>query len=98
MNIKRFILALAVLSPLALHAQDKIFTPGGFIRGGAYFSTGDYSHHINAAFGDAALTLTAADNKSFTGFADIRLRTGQQFGENVNMVTLREAWAVYYNS
>jgi hypothetical protein len=98
MNIKRLILALAVVSPLAVQAQDKIFTPGGFIRGGAYFSTGDYIHNVNAAFGDAALTLNAADNKSFTGFADIRLRAGQQFGENVNTVTLREAWAMYYNS
>jgi hypothetical protein len=97
MNIKRLILALVVLSPLALHAQDKIFTPGGFIRGGVYFSTGNYDQDINAAFGDAALNLTATDNLSFKGFADLRVRLGQQFGENVNSLTLHEAWGMYYN-
>jgi hypothetical protein len=97
MNRKRFILALVILFPLILHSQDKIFTTGGFIRGGVYFSTGDYEHDINAAFADASLTLNATDNNSFRGFADIRMRTGQQFGQNTNTVTLREAWGTYYN-
>ncbi len=82
----------------ALSAQEKSFTAGGFVRGGAYFSTGDYINDVNAAFGDAALTLTAADEFSFKGFADVRLRMGQQFGENVNSVTVREAWGMYYNN
>lgn len=81
-----------------LSAQEKSFTPGGFVRGGFYYSTGDYAHNINAAFGDAALTLTATDNLSFKGFGDLRVRMGQQFGENVNSLTLREAWGMYYNS
>ncbi len=93
-----FILLLSLLLPLSLSSQEKSFTPGGFIRGGAYFSTGDYKHDVNAAFGDAALTLTATDNFSFRGFADLRIRFGQQFGENVNSLTLREAWGMYYNS
>jgi hypothetical protein len=96
--IKKLSLFLIVfLLPLSLSSQEKIFTPGGFIRGGIYFSTGDYKHDVNAAFGDAALTLTATDNLSFKGFADLRLRYGQQFGENVSSLTLREAWAMYYN-
>jgi hypothetical protein len=85
------------LFPLALYPQEKTFTPGGFIRGGVYLSTGDYEHDVNAAFGDAALTFTATDNLSFKGFADMRVRLGQQFGENVNSLTLNEAWGMYYN-
>jgi len=85
------------LIPLSLLAQEKTLTPGGFVRGGLFLSTGDYEHDVNAAFGDAALTLTATDNLSFKGFADVRVRMGQQFGENVNSFTLREAWGMYYN-
>ncbi len=88
---------MAVLS-LSLAGQEKSFTAGGFVRGGAYFSTGDYKHDINAAFGDMALTMTATDNLNFKGFGDLRIRTGQQFGENINSFTVREAWGMYYNS
>lgn len=92
------IFIFSLLLHLSLYSQEKSFTPGGFVRGGAYFSTGEYPHDVNAAFGDAALTLTATDNLSFKGFADLRVRLGQQFGENVNSLTLREAWGMYYNS
>ncbi len=89
---------LFLLLSFSLHSQEKPFVPGGFIRGGAYFSTGDYQHDINAAFGDAAFTLTASDNLSFKGYADLRVRFGQQLGENVSSLTLREAWGLYYNN
>ncbi len=82
---------------LPLAGQEKSFTTGGFVRGGAFFSTGDYPLDINAAFGDAALILTATDNMSFKGYGDLRLRTGQQFGENINSFAIREAWGMYYN-
>lgn len=88
---------IIVLLCFPLSAQEKSITPGGFVRGGAYFSTGDYQHDINAAFGDAALTLTATDNLSFKGFGDLRVRIGQQFGENINSMSVREAWGMYYN-
>ena len=91
------LLLILFLVPLALFSQEKTFTPGGFVRGGLFLSAGDYEHDVNAAFGDAALTLTATDNLSFKGFADMRVRLGQQFGENVNSFTLREAWGMYYN-
>ncbi len=91
------IITLAILS-LSLAGQEKSFTAGGFVRGGAYFSTGDYKHDINAAFGDMALTMTATDNLNFKGFGDLRIRTGQQFGENINSLMVREAWGMYYNS
>lgn len=91
------IFILSLLFTGSLFSQEKSFTPGGFVRGGVYLSGGDYSHDVNAAFGDAALTLTATDNFSFRGFADIRVRFGQQFGENVRSLTLREAWGMYYN-
>lgn len=97
MRRRRRLLIILFLIPLSLFSQDRIFTPGGFIRGGIYFSTGDYEHDVNAAFGDAALTLTASDNLSFKGFADLRVRMGQQFGENVNSLLLRESWGMYYN-
>lgn len=89
---------ILTLISLTLFAQEKSFTTGGFIRGGAYLSTGDYRHDVNAAFGDAAITLTATDNLSFKGFGDLRVRTGQQFGENVSSFAMREAWGMYYNS
>jgi hypothetical protein len=97
MTSRPLIILLSLLLPLSISAQEKSFTPGGFIRGGAYLSSGDYSHDVSAAFGDAALTLTAADNLSFKGYADLRVRFGQQFGENVSSLTLREAWGLYYN-
>ncbi|HUW93209.1 MAG TPA: hypothetical protein VMV74_08590 [Bacteroidales bacterium] len=93
-----FILLLLFLPALSSWAQEKNFTPGGFIRGSMYLSTGDYTHDVNAASGDAAFTLTASDNKSLRGFADMRLRTGQQFGEDVSNFYLREAWCSYYNN
>ncbi|MCU0460154.1 MAG: hypothetical protein MUE37_13810 [Bacteroidales bacterium] len=92
-----FILLLAMLS-LSLAGQEKSFTTGGFVRGGIYFSTGDYQNDINAAFGDAALTLTATDNLSFKGIGDLRMRWGQQFGDNISSFMLQEAWGMYYNS
>jgi len=95
---RQVIFFVSLILPLSLFPQEKSFTPGGFVRGGAYFSTGDYPHDVNAAFGDAVLTLTATDNLSFKGYSDIRFRFGQQFGENVNSLTLREAWGMYYNS
>ena len=98
MKRRPLIILLFLLLPLSLSSQEKSFAPGGFVRGGAYLNTGDYKHDVNAAFGDAALTLTATDNLSFRGFADIRMRFGQQFGENVNSLSLREAWGMYYNS
>ncbi len=91
------LLLILFLVPLALYSQEKTLTPGGFVRGGIFLSAGDYEHDVNAAYGDAALTLTATDNLSFKGFADVRVRLGQQFGENVNSFTLREAWGMYYN-
>ncbi len=91
-------LLLFVCLTIYMSAQEKSFSVGGFVRGGLYFSTGDYRQDINAAFGDAALTMTATDNLSFKGFGDLRLRSGQQFGENVNSFTLREAWGMYYNN
>ena len=82
----------------SLSAQEKSFTVGGFVRGGGYFSTGDYQHDINAAFGDVALNLNATDNLSFKGFGDLRVRRGQQFGENISTFDVREAWGMYYNN
>ena len=82
----------------SLSAQEKSFTAGGFVRGGGYFSTGDYQHDINAAFGDVALNLNATDNLSFRGFGDLRVRRGQQFGENISTFDVREAWGMYYNN
>jgi len=96
--IRRIILSLLfILLAGTLSSQDKTFTPGGFIRGGAWFSTGDYGNDVNAALGDVSLTLTATDNLSYKGFADLRVRMGQQFGENTNSLELREAWGMYYN-
>lgn len=95
---KTFFTLLLILLPLSLLPQERSFSPGGFVRGGVYFSTGDYPNNVNAAFGDAALTLTATDNLSFKAFADLRMRTGQQFGVNENSWVVREAWGSYYNN
>lgn len=91
------IVFLFLLVPLIMTAQEKTFTPGGFVRGGLYLSTGDYEHDINAAFADATLTLTAADNMSYKGFADLRVRMGRQYGDIVSDYHVREAWGMYYN-
>jgi len=98
--MKRSALIVLLFACLSFYmaAQEKNFTIGGFVRGGVYFSTGDYQHDINAAFGDAAITLDATDNLSFRGFGDLRIRTGQQFGENINSLAVREAWGMYYNN
>ncbi len=91
------LLFLLILPAFVLRAQEKVFTPGGFIRGGLFISTGDYIHDVNAIFGDAALTLSASDENSYRGYADLRFRTGQQYGEEINSFYLREAWGSYYN-
>jgi len=91
------IAAMLLLFPVTLSSQEKIFTPGGFIRGGLFLSTGDYKHDVNALFGDAALNITLGNNLNFRGFTDVRIRTGQQFGENVTSLELKEAWGMYYN-
>jgi hypothetical protein len=97
--MKRWTLFLLLILPaFFLRAQEKVFTVGGFIRGGLFISTGDYSQDVNAAFGDAALTLSASDEKSYKGFADLRFRTGQQYGEEVTSLYLREAWGSYYSN
>ncbi|MDX9904570.1 MAG: hypothetical protein RB288_10910 [Bacteroidales bacterium] len=88
---------LFLILPVAMTAQEKKFTAGGFMRGGLYLSTGDYEHDINAAFADAAVTLTATDNLNYKGFADLRVRMGRQFGDNVSDISVREAWGMYYN-
>jgi hypothetical protein len=96
---RKFLSAFLVLHLcFSLSAQEKSFTVGGFVRGGGYFSTGDYQHDINAAFGDVALNLNATDNLSFKGFGDLRVRRGQQFGENISTFDVREAWGMYYNN
>ncbi|MDX9773010.1 MAG: hypothetical protein RBT02_06250 [Bacteroidales bacterium] len=95
---KLFVTMLLSLLTLLLFPQEKIFTPGGFVRGGLFLSTGDYSNDVNAAFGDAALTLTATDNHSFKAYGDVRMRMGQQFGKNEDSFILREAWGMLYNS
>jgi len=97
--MKRFLLILIIgaISP-GLFSQQNTFAPGGFIRSGLYYSTGGYDHDINAIFGDAALTIDISDNINFRGFADLRVRMGQQFGENVNGFNVREAWGSYYNN
>lgn len=82
---------------LALQAQERVFTPGGFIRGGMYYSTGDYPKDVNAAFADMAFLVDVTDNMHYKGFGDLRVRMGQQFGDNVNSLAVREAWGMYYN-
>jgi hypothetical protein len=91
------IAAILMLIPVTLSSQEKIITPGGFIRGGIFLSTGDYKHDVNALFGDASLNITLDNSFNFKGFADLRIRTGQQFGDNVTGIELKEAWGMYYN-
>ena len=96
--LRRIILSIFfIVIAGSVNSQEKTFTPGGFVRGGIYYSTGDYNHDINAAFGDAAIVLDATDNLSFRGFADLRVRMGQQFGDNINSLQVHEAWGMYYN-
>lgn len=92
------IFLIIIMIPVRVIPQESKFTPGGFVRGGVYYSTGGYEHDINAAFADLSLTATLTDNVSYKGFADLRFRTGRQFGENSDNVMVREAWCTYYNS
>lgn len=88
---------LLIVSSVWMKAQTGNVTIGGFVRGGACIATGNYKDNLSAAFADAALTLNASDNKSFTGFTDIRFRSGTEFGEGVSTITVKEAWGTYYN-
>ena len=94
--LKNLIIIIAFL-PSVAHSQEKILTPGGFVRGGIFLSTGDYKHNINALFGDASLNITLENKLNIKGYADLRARTGQQFGENSTGFELKEAWGMYYN-
>lgn len=77
-------------------SQGNEFSPGGFIRSGLFLSTGNYENKINAVFADAAFKLDAGNNTSFRGYADIRFRTGQQYGRTNSETVIREAWVSYY--
>jgi len=95
-------LVLSVLTALfaftGVYPQEKYFSTGGYTRSGLFLSTGNYENTINAVFADAAIKLDAGNNTSFKGFADIRLRTGQQYGKSLSVTDIREAWVSYYNS
>ncbi len=91
----RYISLLLLLFTLPLSSQSVSF--GGFIRSGLYLSAGDYDQDINSLFADISLITDVSDNKVYRGFADIRARTGQQFGENSDFLLVREAWCSYYS-
>ncbi len=97
MRILEYLFLLLAIFPATLYSQEKSVTPGGFTRGGIFLSTGDYKHDVNALFSDASLYITLDNSFNFKGFADLRIRTGQQFGDNVNGLELKEAWGMYYN-
>jgi hypothetical protein len=92
------ILLIFLLFVIPVNSQENEITHGGFIRSGAFLSTGDYENNLCALFADADLNLTVTNNLSFKGFADIRLRYGQEYGEGSNLLDIREAWASYYNN
>lgn len=94
--VKKLIIIIAFI-PSALFSQEKVLIPGGFVRGGIFLSTGEYKHDINALFGDASLNITLENRLNIKGYADLRIRTGQQFGENATGFELKEAWGMYYN-
>ena len=99
MKTRLVLSALAALFAFAgAYPQEKYFSPGGYIRSGLFLSTGNYEKNINAVFADVAIKLDAGNNTSFKGFADIRLRTGQQYGKSVSATDIREAWVSYYSS
>ncbi len=97
MKIPKILLILHAIIPALLFSQEKTITPGGFIRSGIYLSTGDYKHDVNALYGDASLNITLENNFSYKAFTDLRIKTGQQFGEGVTGLELKEAWGMYYN-
>jgi hypothetical protein len=96
MRLLKLVFFFSVIS-VSLRAQDKSLITGGFFRAGLFLSTGVYEHDVNALSGDASFTLTASDDISYKGFADVRIRAGQQYGESINLFMLKETWITYHN-
>lgn len=66
---------------------------GGYTRGVAYGGGHDYD--FTTMFGEAGVTgKWATGNLKMAG--EIRIRQGVQFGEQMSVVELREAWAGYH--
>lgn len=96
-KMKNIILIILLLSiPAVTFSQEKKIITGGFIRGSTFISTGDYKYDLSSLCADFDFNLTATDNFSYKGYADMRYRTGQQLGSQVNELVCREAYLVYY--
>jgi hypothetical protein len=69
------------------------FTLGGFIRSAAYLGTDPESDHyyMQSAYGEAGLKLDARAGSLARATADIRLRYGNEFREEIVELDLREA-------
>ncbi len=67
---------------------------GGFIRSAAYFSFDREESKvcIQSLYSQFGLSALAEAGKFGNAFAEVRYRTGNEFGEKINQVELREAY------
>ena len=64
----------------------------GYVRGSVFGGSKDYDY--STAFGESCLRGRLFSNKTYL-YAEIRVRSGVQFGDELNRIELKEAYAGY---
>ncbi|MCD6346134.1 MAG: hypothetical protein J7L96_01810 [Bacteroidales bacterium] len=68
----------------------------GFIKGSSFLHLSGDDYYSTASYGSAGLKISSSLGNYGKAYADIRFRAGQQFGENLAPLDVREAWAAFY--
>ncbi|MBT3242047.1 MAG: hypothetical protein HN352_02780 [Bacteroidetes bacterium] len=68
----------------------------GFIRGVSYMNVSNGEAYTNATYSSLGLRISSTLGKYGKAFADLRFKSGQQFGESLSLLDVKEAWAAFY--
>jgi hypothetical protein len=86
-------------SPENTISDQKSREINGFVRGGMYIPLqreNSNDPYVSSLFSDIGLKLKAGNGINYSAFADLRFRYGTEFGEQVNMLSVREGYVKVY--
>ena len=69
---------------------------GGFTRSGIYLNAPDQEIAVPVSFADMSLNAEVGNSVNYAAFIDLRYRYGKEYGNKINNLNLREAWAAWY--
>lgn len=81
--------------------NQKLENFSGYVRAGLYsgIDHNDWDKpYVSSAFSDFGLKMELDNGINYKAFADLRLRYGVEFREQVNLLDLREAWVKFYGN